>query len=145
MEIENIPIRFQNMVRTEFNHQTGILNSKFEGDVNINEIVDYVIATRENKSYPRILKILTDATTANMDFTPRDLTLIVEENYRSLEKYDFIIDAILLKSPKETALSILYQELAKTNKYIFQVFSTKEAAVKWLQSVELPSTNNNEE
>ena len=131
------------MVITEFNKKTGILDTKFDGDVNIKEIVDYIIGTKENKSYPRILKILTDATTANMDFTPRDLTLIVEENYRSLEKYDFIIDAILLKSPKETAMSILYQELAKTNKYIFQVFSTREAAIKWLQNVELP-TNSNE-
>ena len=123
MEIENIPIRFQNMVRTEFNHQTGILNSKFEGDVNINEIVDYVIATRENKSYPRILKILTDSTTANMDFTPRDLTLIVEENYRSLEKYDFIIDAILLKSPKETALSI---DISENNVRVTQYRALKK-------------------
>jgi len=130
------------MVITEFNKKTGILDTKFDGDVNIKEIVDYIIGTKENKSYPRILKILTDATTANMDFTPRDLTLIVEENYRSLEKYDFIIDAILLKSPKETAMSILYQELAKTNKYIFQVFSTREAAIKWLQNIELPTVNN---
>ena len=55
------------------------------------EIVDYIIATKENGSYPRVLKILTDATEAIMNFSPGDLSRIVEENYKSIEKYDWNI------------------------------------------------------
>ena len=122
------------MVLTNFNHQTGILDSKFEGDVTLKEIVDYIVATKENKSYPRLLKILTDATKANMNFSASDLSVIVNENNKSIEKYNFIIDAIVIESPKETALSFLYQEIAKNKKYKFQVFSTREAAKEWLKS-----------
>jgi len=120
------------MVSEKFNPQTGILDSTFEGDVSLTEIVDYIIATKENRSYPRKLKILTDATKANMKLAPDDLSKIVEENIKSIEKYDYIFDAIVLMSPKETALSLLYQELAKSNKYQFQIFSTREAAIEWL-------------
>ena len=131
------------MVIAEFNPQTGILDSKFVGDVAIKEIIDYIIATKKNESYPRVLKILTDASKANMHFLPDDLVKIVEENNKSIEKYDYIIDAIVLSSPKETALSILYQELAKNKKYKFQVFSTREAAAKWLTNNKANTTSNN--
>jgi len=120
------------MIKAEYNNQKGILHSTFEGNVTLEEIVDYIVATKENKSYPRTLKILTNASKANMVFSPEDLAIIVEENYKSLEKYEYIIDAIVLSSPKETAFSVLYQELAKTKKYKFQVFSTNEAAIEWL-------------
>ena len=44
------------MIKAEFNHQTGVLVTKFEGDVTLKEIVDYIVATKNNKSYPRIFK-----------------------------------------------------------------------------------------
>lgn len=121
------------MVSKEFNKTTGILAATYKGNVTLKEIVDYIIATKENNSYPRSLKILTDAAEANMNFSAKDLSVIAEENYKSLEKYDHITDAIILTSPKETALSMLYKELVKTNKYKFKVFSTKDAAIRWLE------------
>ena len=121
------------MVISEFNNETGFLDSRFEGTVTTKQIVDYIDATKENTTYPRVLKILTDATKADMVFYHEELSLIVEANFKSLEQYEYIIDAIVLSSPKETALSLLYQELSKTNKYKFQVFSTREAAIEWLE------------
>lgn len=120
------------MVVAKFNDQTGILDSNFIGDVTLKEVIDYIAATRENKSYPRKLKILTDATNSNMNFSAGDLLAIVNENNKSLENYQYIIDAIVIESPKETALSILYQEIAKNPKYKFRIFSTREAAYEWL-------------
>jgi hypothetical protein len=122
------------MVRTKFNQQTNILESKFEGNVILSEIVNYIIATKDNKSYPRKLKILTDSMDAIFNFTIKDLEIIVEENYKSLEKYDLIIDAIIIDDPKNTVLSMLYLELAKTNKYKFEIFATKSAAIDWLNN-----------
>lgn len=120
------------MVSSEYDHQNGILLSRLEGIVTLKEVVDYIVATKENISYPRSLKILTDATGANMVFSPQDLVVIEEENSKSIERYDSITDAIVLESPRETALAILYQRLAENEKYKFQVFSTREAAIKWL-------------
>ena len=121
------------MVLAEFNKQKGILISKFEGKLNLKEIVDYIADTKENKSYPRKLKILTDASKSEMAFKHGDLPIIVEENYKSLEKYEEIIDAIVVESPKETAFAALYKELSKTGKYKFSIFSTREAAFQWLE------------
>lgn len=120
------------MILSEFDHQSGFLNSKFECEVILKEIIDYIDATKNNKSLPRVLKILTDSTKAIFCIAPNDLSKIVGANNQSLEQYDYIIDAIVLNRPKETALSILYQELAKNKKYFFNVFSTQKAAIEWL-------------
>jgi hypothetical protein len=122
------------MVIAQFNPQTKILESKFEGNVTLAEVVNYIIATKENNSYPRKLKILTDSIDAIFNFTIEDLEIIVEENYKSLEKYDLIIDAIIIDDPKNTVLSMLYLELVKTNKYKFEIFATKSAAIDWLNN-----------
>jgi hypothetical protein len=122
------------MVIAQFNPQTNILESKFEGNVILSEIINYIIATKENSSYPRKLKILTDSSKAIFNFTIEDLAIIVEENYKSLEKYDLIIDAIIIDDPKNTVLSMLYLELVKTNKYKFEIFATKSAAIDWLNN-----------
>ncbi|NQT64398.1 MAG: hypothetical protein HQ556_15660 [Candidatus Marinimicrobia bacterium] len=120
------------MVKTSFDHHTGILHSTFDGNVTIVEIVEYIRATKNNSEYPRKLKILTDLKHAEMNFSPTDLNLIVEENYKSLERYTFIHNAIVVESPRVTAITMLYQELAKTNKYKFEVFSSREVALQWL-------------
>ena len=120
------------MVEATFNKKKGILESMFIGDVTIKEIIDYIISIKNNKAYPRTLKVLTDARKSSMNFTISDLSLLVEENNKLLEKYDFIIDAIIIDSPKETALSILYKEFAEASNYKFNIFSTREAAIQWL-------------
>lgn len=122
------------MVTAKFNPLTNTLESKFEGNVILSEIINYIIATKENNSYPRKLKILTDSSEAIFNFAIEDLEIIVEENYKSLEKYDLIIDAIIIDDPKNTVLSMLYLELVKTNKYKFEIFATKSAAIDWLNN-----------
>jgi len=120
------------MVKSSFDHDRGILNSSFIGDVSVQELIDYIDATRENRSYPRVLKILTDATQAQMNFPASALTRVVEANFRSLQEYEYIIDAIIIDSPRETAIGMFYQELAKTNKYKFEIFSSRDSAMTWL-------------
>lgn len=120
------------MVISEFNPLTDILEAKFEGHVNLEEILDYIISTKNNKDFPRDLKIITDASQASFNFSYNGLQSIVSENKKSLKQYSSITDAIIVTNPKTTALSILYQELEKTKKYKFNIFSTKEAAMDWL-------------
>jgi len=120
------------MLTWDFNHQTGILETKYMGNIYLQEVVDYIRATKENKDHPRDLKIISDASQAIFVFTINDLEVIINENNASLEKYDSIIDALIVEDPKSTALSILYQRLERNNKYKFNVFSTHEAAEEWL-------------
>lgn len=122
------------MVTVKFNQQTKILESKFEENVTLQEIVNYIVATKDNKTYPRKLKIITDSCDAIFNFAIEDLEIIVEENNKSLEKYDSIVDAIIVDDPKNTVLSMLYMELAKTSKYKFEIFASKSAALDWLNN-----------
>jgi len=121
------------MIEVSFNQESGILNAHYKGDISLKQIRDYIIATKENKSFPRDLKILSDGTESVFKVLPNELGMIVEENNKSLEEYDSITDAIVLSGAKETALSMLYQEIAKNKKYKFKIFSTREAAIKWLE------------
>jgi hypothetical protein len=127
------------VVITKFDKVTGILRSRFEGNVTLEEIIEYIDETRKNISYPRGLKILTEADNAEFDFKPDDLLAIVEANNKSIEEYDYIIDAIIVSDSKATALSMLYQEFSKNKKYRFNIFSTKEAASEWLKKIQFYS------
>ena len=120
------------MVTAEFDTDTGILNARFKDMVTLSDILDYIDSTRLNRSYPRKLKIITDAKGADYNFAPDDLHKIVEANNRSMEQYDYIIDAIITDDSKTTAISMLYQEFSRVANYRFKVFSTKETAINWL-------------
>lgn len=122
------------MVEEKFNSKTQILETVFKGEVTLLEVVNYIIRTKKNKIYPRTLKIFTDSSEAIFNFSIEELNIIMEENLKSLKKYDCIIDAIIVDNPKNTVLTMLYAELTKTNKYKFKIFATKEAAFYWLQT-----------
>ena len=120
------------MVFSDFDHKKQILISRFEGDVNLKEITDYIDAARLNKEHPRKLRIITDSRKSNMLLKPEDLPAIVKANNLSLKEYTYIIDAIILENPHDIAMSYLYKELSKTDNYYFKLFSTYDAAVNWL-------------
>jgi hypothetical protein len=120
------------MVTTKFNQQTKILEIKFEGSVILSEILDYIKEIKTNNTYPRKLKILTDSREAIFNFTIEDLQIIKKENNKALEKYDFVTSAFIIDDVKKTVLTMLYQEISKTNKYKFEIFATKSAAIDWL-------------
>ena len=123
------------MITVKFNLIKGVLETKFSGEVTVDQIIDYIKSAKDSSSFPRFLKVLTDATAAEMAFQGDDLMKIVEANNQFLANYEAIIDAIVIDTPRETALSLLYGELSKSHKYRFKVFSTREAAIDWLESI----------
>lgn len=120
------------MVYSEFDHHKQILISRFEEDIYLKEITDYIDSTRLNENYPRKLKIITDSKRSNMLLDIDDLPKIVEANNKSLAVYTYIIDAIIVENPNDTAIVYLYGELSKTKNYFFKLFSTYDAAQNWL-------------
>jgi len=121
------------MILADFNPQIGIFEYKLEGDLTLDDMANYSIEN-EGRVFSRKVLRLFDATKATMKFSHEDLSILVDLNYKSIEKFDYVYDAIVLTSPRETALSILYKDLANTNKNRIQVYSTREAAIKWLKS-----------
>jgi len=122
------------MITLYFDKHSGILKSVWTGDVYVNDIIDYIDGVRMNTDLPRRLKILTDSRKAKFILQPQDLSVIVKANLKSLANYDTIIDAMIPANPHDTAMSILYMELAATEKYFFKIFSTSERAIEWLEN-----------
>jgi sulfite reductase beta subunit-like hemoprotein len=122
------------MVEIEFNSEKEIFETKFVGEVSLAEVLNYFIKIKEDSTLPRKLKIKIDGRKAFLKFTINDLEEIKVENYKALEQYDFIMIAVIMDTPQMTAISLLYKELIKCDKFIFNVFSTENVASQWLQN-----------
>lgn len=126
------------MIKKIFNRTTGILEVTFEGKVEIDELIDYIISVREDESTPKELKILSEATNGKFatKVKRKDLKQFFDENRKTLEskKKEIIYDAFIVSSAIEMALGMLYRELIKIENYKVNFFSTREAALKWLRN-----------
>ena len=124
------------MIQYKFNDKKGIVETIVKGTVTINDFIEYISALKKDKFLPKRVKILTDASKGKFfkDVNPEDLLRVVEINNKSLEKSELICDAYVISSSMETALAQLYKEYSKADNYYFNIFSTKEAALKWLNS-----------
>ncbi|MBI9040898.1 hypothetical protein [Lutibacter sp.] len=122
------------MIHEKFNTTTNILETIYSESVTLTDVVNYIIATKNNKQYPRILKIISDTRNAVFNFSIEDLNYIVVEKNNTLKKYKSLISAIIVDNPHNTVLTVLYKELAKTNNYKFEIFATKSAAISWLNT-----------
>ena len=120
------------MILVNLNKETNHLEANYKDEVTATEIIEYIQATKVNKEYPRVLKIISDTRNSTFNLSIDELNSIVEENFKSLEKYTMIIDAIIVDDPKTTVLTMLYKQFSKTKKYKFEIFATKEAAINWL-------------
>jgi len=122
------------MITSRIDYDTGILYVDFKGEITLEDLLEHVTIKERRSHYPKKLKILTNATTAEFFLQPRDLVAVKEEMSRTLKKYKVIYDAFVVNHTKSTALSVFYMELATLDNYHFKVFSTKEAAENWLKS-----------
>lgn len=76
------------MIQSTFNDQLKILETEFIGNITAQHIIDYLIDFKTNISYPRKLKIISDANLANFKFSFEDLKSFNNEKSKSLERYD---------------------------------------------------------
>jgi hypothetical protein len=123
------------MIHSYYNKKTNILETHFEGEIGIEEMFEYIVSVRENISLPQKLKIYSYASIAKFDenVNRKDLVRFLNENKITLDQKEFIYDAFVVSGAFEMALGMLYRELNKIKNYKFEVFSTKEAAINWLQ------------
>jgi hypothetical protein len=122
------------MIEYSYNSNEQILYVKFTGTVTIEELLDHVSPKADRAHYPKHLKALTNARNARIEIKPSELELIKERILQTISRLDKFIDAFVVESPMETALSIMYRELSKNPKYEFKVFSNLESAMHWLNN-----------
>ncbi len=120
------------MINFTFNAPQNRLDVRYSETIVLDEIIDYIETVKNDPSLPRKLKILTFAHGSTMNFKHEDLPKIVQAVRDSRKNYELMLDAFVVDKSKETAFSLLFSDLSKRRNYKFRVFSTTEAAEKWL-------------
>ena len=120
------------MINSLFNEELNIVETKFKGDITEQDVITYLKAFGDNKTYPRQLKTITDTTLAKFIFSYRSLKRFNLAKTKSLKNYDIVATAVIVNSPTTAALATLYQAVARNKKYKYKVFCTQEGAIDWL-------------
>jgi len=122
------------VITYNFNNKTRILETVFEDKITVVEFIDYIETVRDDDTLPKKLKIFSDASNGKFArrINSKELKKFLDINKETLKQKDFICDAFVVSSSVEMALGMLYKSLIKIKNYKFNIFSTKEAAIDWL-------------
>jgi hypothetical protein len=120
------------MIRGKLHESQQLFEIHYEGDIYVQEIVDFINHTVEQNNLPRRLKAITFATKANFKFKHNDLEPVVEAASRISEKFESFRDAFIIDSPTSTVLATKFKLMTSNSaNYKMEIFSTKEAALRW--------------
>jgi hypothetical protein len=120
------------MIEYYLNSETQILEVTYKDDICIKDLLEYGEMIKKNRTYPRNLKILTDATFAKYILEPTDVNLMLKALKEQIQPYESVKSAVFHNKPRETAISHLVNLWGPIPNYQHKVFSTKEAALLWL-------------
>lgn len=121
------------MIHSVFNDTLNILETEFKESVSMQDIIDYLLAFKTNTSYPRKLRTLVDARDASFSFSYKAIKAFNKAKTESLECYNMVASAVVINSPATAAICTMYGMIANNKKYKYKVFSTRDAAIAWLQ------------
>ncbi len=78
--------------------------------------------------------LLTDARNAVYAFDVNELEDISKRTSKFISKGKTLKEAILINSPRETAISMVFNQCKCNGQHMTNIFSTKEAALSWLNN-----------
>ena len=120
------------MIRGKLHRKLQLYEVHYEGDIFLQDIIDFIHKLGQNKDLPSRLKTISFATTANFKFKHSDLRPIVEASNCISEKFDSFREAFIVNSPKSTVLVTTFKLMnVSSGSYRMEIFSTKEAALRW--------------
>ena len=122
------------MLKLDFNTNTQILVNTLSGTIDISDVLNMYHQVEHHGSLPANLKIIIDSQKARYSFTEKDLLKIANAIKHLLTKFNSIQEAIVQSTPYETAMAILYEQMVQFDNFRFKAFSTREAAIQWLNS-----------
>lgn len=119
----------------KFTHikEDNIIYVERHGEIVLEDIIKYVEDIDQFALDLEHIFILDDMRNSTTKFTIVDNPIIIDEIKKRISKYVEVRCAVLVDKPFDTALSILYENLARSvDNYSYKTFSTKDAGKKWL-------------
>jgi len=110
-----------------------ILFVTFNGNIKLEDIINYLKEFDKLDFLSEDLLLLYDLTNADINIAPTEIKIISQIADISTYDYNSTQTAFLVENPKITAYSTLFSNLAENSKTQRKIFSTKEAALKWLK------------
>lgn len=117
---------------TTFDDNLGILVLTVENELSTKSVIEYYCNLATNSDYPRDLKALCFITATSYPVKPEDVYAMVGSLEEACCKYDSVTEAFVAEDPYATVITTLFSNQARIQNYRSKVFSTKEAALKWL-------------
>lgn len=123
------------MFQNHYNTEDNILYTKWIGKISLEDILQYVQLIDSKEDLPRDLRTLELFIDVELMFDDSELGKIADSVVVTIGKYKTFYSALVFNQPIPSAYGLLYQNLTETfSNYKTEVFTTQEAAKKWLLS-----------
>lgn len=120
------------MITTHFNQDTGVLEITMSGEISLNQLMEYILMSpKENK--PQEIRTIVDCRNAEFQVEPESIEDLAEAVLRVSEYHISIINAVVLSSPHDTAVALLFQERYRNENFALKIFSTYTSALEWIK------------
>jgi hypothetical protein len=116
--------------KIEYNINNSITKVYLKGILEKPEVEQLMQELYTNLSGNKIL-LLTDARNVKFNFGITDLDYLGDITDKYFKPETLVYEAILIDSPKETAITTLFNEKERKN-HVVCIFSTESAALNWL-------------
>ncbi|WP_430816487.1 hypothetical protein [Carboxylicivirga sp. RSCT41] len=127
------------MIYFEFNHEKQVICSSWTGQVQIDEIYEYIDRLAQLRTSYNCLYILQDDTRSEILINhTRDLHRIIAQVLEHLSCFNKVCMAHIVGGPQQTVLAMMYKEYLKDSPlFINEAFSTPDAGLKWLKEKQM--------
>jgi hypothetical protein len=98
----------------------------------LHSIVEQAIIIIEDKNYNQGFRIINDFRNAKIIAGESEVKALIETLRNNRKIFDKRISAILTNTPNQVALTTIYQMNLKDSPINVEIFSTLQAAIKWL-------------
>jgi hypothetical protein len=121
------------MIEVSYNPEENIIYSNRQGEITLQEVLSYIAQIDGEFLAQDELFVLEDYRQSSSNYEKKDLPLIIDEIKKRIGHFKLVKVAIVVDSPSETVLGILYEEIARqVDHYYFRTFSTISSAKSWL-------------
>ncbi len=111
-----------------------ILHVSIEGPASIHDLYDFLEDLGSLHSLPEKLKVFYDLSKAKLDLRLDEINLLSKKAEEKTLHCQLVKTAFYVNDPKITAYAMLFSWLPESPKIKRDQFSTKEAALEWLNS-----------
>ena len=134
-----IVIKLLAMIHYNFDKRRQVLNCTMVGTITVDEVVVFIESIIKADFLLADLNMIIDMLDCEVLFQLNQLQKIADVNNRLLDRYLFVKQAIVLDKPLDTAMAYYYKQLSMQGNYMLELFTTIEAANKWMGVSELSS------